>query len=51
LSFQKALKKYFPESNVYTVDANPKRSPVCQINKEYSAQIPMVHDADYVKNH
>jgi len=50
LSFQKALKKYFPESNVYTVDANPKRSSVCQINKKYSAQIPMVHDGDYVKN-
>jgi carbamoyl-phosphate synthase large subunit len=50
LSFQKELKKYFPESDVYTIDANPERSSVCQINKRNSAQISMVHDADYVKN-
>jgi carbamoyl-phosphate synthase large subunit len=46
--FQKELKKYFPESIVYTVDANPKRSPVCQINKDHSEKIPKVYDKDYI---
>lgn len=46
-SFKKELKKYFPESSVYTVDACPENSPVCEINKDYSKQIPKVSDAGY----
>ena len=46
--FQKELKKYFPESNVYTVDANPQRSPACQINKYYSKKIPKVSEGEYI---
>ena len=46
-SFKRELRKYFPESYVYTVDACPAKSPVCEINKDYSKQIPKVSNESY----
>ena len=47
--FQEELKRFFPSGIVFTVDANPNRSPVCQTNKSFSGEIPRVSAENYVK--
>ena len=47
--FQEELKRFFPSGIVYTVDANPSRSPVCKSNKSFSGEIPRVSAENYVK--
>lgn len=48
-AFEKELNNYFPNSNVFTADANPSLAVACLISKNYF-QVPKLDNVNYINS-